>query len=144
MSEHIHWNSQCSSQVPLQKDVPPQFLNFNWWVPLQILIVWFKLLGGHRNFVLPNYNQKRVMFSLGDLHCRLPAPVIKSRSNVRSGNASVKVTTSAVIVSNFERKTERVPWPSLSNLLVKPSVLQLIVKLDVNLARTNLVFYAMI
>jgi hypothetical protein len=66
-------------------------------VLLRILIGWFKPLGAHKNPVFPNYKQKRAQFSLGDLNRRLPAPVIKSRSRVGPGNASVKVTTSATV-----------------------------------------------
>jgi hypothetical protein len=61
------------------------------------LVSQLEQLGVHKNLVFPNYKQKWVMVILGDLNCRLPAPVIKSRSSVSPGNTSVEVTTSAAV-----------------------------------------------
>jgi hypothetical protein len=75
--------------------------NFTTWtknVLLRILIGWFRQLGVHKNVVFLNYKQKRVIFILGELNCRLPAPAIPSRNCVGSGDASVNIISVTVKV----------------------------------------------
>jgi hypothetical protein len=53
-------------------------------------------LGEHKNLVFLKYKQNRSMFSLGDINCRIPAPVIERGSVVRVDACAVVRTRTVV------------------------------------------------